>query len=402
MDFRDSEAEASFRARARAFLEAHAPEGLGGAYDESLDEARLVARSREWQCTLEAHGWAAILWPREHGGQGLGPVEQIIWNQELSRAGLGESIFVVGIGMAGPTLITHGSPEQKQRYLPPMLRGEEIWCQLFSEPGAGSDLAALATRAVRDGDAWVVTGQKTWCSGAHYADFGILLARSDPSVPKHAGITYFLLDMRSPGIEIRPLRQMTGGSHFNEVFLDGVRIPDAQRLGPEGAGWAAAMTTLVNERMAFMGLERLFAFETLLEHARARRDQLDDVLRDDVARLYGWVKSLELLNARVMTKLGRGVVPDAEGSVMKLLLARVISRGAEVGLRLLGPDRLRRRGPWQDQLLFAPSLHVAGGTDEVQKTTIAQRVLGLPREPRNDRDVPFERLPRGVRASSDS
>jgi acyl-CoA dehydrogenase len=396
MDFRDSEAEATFRAQARAFLDEHVPEDLGDVYDESVDEERLIVRSREWQRTLEGQGWAAILWPKEHGGQGLGPVEQIIWNQELSRAGLGESIFVVGIGMAGPTIIAHGSPEQKARYLPAMLRGEEIWCQLFSEPGAGSDLAALGARAVRDGDEWVVTGQKTWCSGAHYADFGILLTRTDPSVPKHAGITYFLLDMRSPGVEIRPLRQMTGGSHFNEVFLDGVRIPDAQRLGPEGAGWAAAMTTLMNERMAFMGLERLFAFETLLEHARTHRDRLDDVVRDDLARLYGWVKSLELLNARVMTKLGRGLVPDAEGSVMKLALARVISKGAEVGVRLLGPDVLRRRGPWQDQLLFAPSLHVAGGTDEVQKTTAAQRVLGLPREPRSDRDVPYESLPRAA------
>lgn len=399
MDFRDSESEARFRAEARAFLAEHAPTDLGDPFDESLDEGRLLARSREWQRTLRAHGWAAILWPREHGGRGLGPVEQVIWNQELSRSGLGESIFVVGIGMAGPTIIAHGSPGQQARYLPPMLGGDEIWCQLFSEPGAGSDLAALATRAVRDGDAWVVTGQKSWCSGAHYADLGILLARTDPSVPKHAGITYFVLDMRSPGVEIRPLRQMTGGAHFNEVFLEGVRVPDAQRLGPEGGGWAVAMTTLLNERMAFMGLERLFSFEALLEHARARRDELDAVAREELARLYGWVKTLELLNARVITKLGRGLVPDAEGSVMKLALGRLISEGAALGVRLLGADALRRRGPWQDQLLFAPSLHVAGGTDEIQKTTIAQRVLGLPREPRGDRDVPFEALPRSTRPS---
>ncbi|MEN8181094.1 MAG: acyl-CoA dehydrogenase family protein [Myxococcota bacterium] len=394
MDFRDSESEAAFRARARAFLAEHAPRDLGDPFDESVDEAALIKRSRAWQNTLEAHGWAAILWPEEHGGQGLGPVEQIIWNQELSRAGLGESIFVVGIGMAGPTLIAHGSREQQARYLPPMLRGDEIWCQLFSEPGAGSDLAALSTRAVREGDQWLVTGQKTWCSGAHYADFGILLTRTDPAVPKHRGITYFLLDLRVPGVEVRPLRQMTGGAHFNEVFLDAARIPDANRLGPEGGGWAATMTTLMNERMAFMGLERLFVFEALLEHARANPERLDGAMRDELARLYGWVKTLELMGARVMTKLGRGLVPDAEGSIMKLALARVLSKGGELGVRLLGEAALRRTGPWQDQHLFAPSLHVAGGTDEIQKTTAAQRVLGLPREPRPDRDVPFESLPR--------
>ena len=261
MDFSDSPREAAFRAEARAFLEAHRPARWRHPFEDGVDERELLASQKAWQRTLYEHGWAAVLWPREYGGRGAGPIEAIIWNQELARAGLGESIFVVGTAMAGPTIIAHGTPEQKQRYLPPLLRGDEIWCQLFSEPGAGSDLASLATRAVRDGDHWIVSGQKTWCSGGHYADFGILLARTDPTVPKHKGITYFLLDMRSPGIEVRPLRQMSGGAHFNEVFLNEVRVPDANRLGPENGGWAVAMTTLLNERMALGGTGGFFSME---------------------------------------------------------------------------------------------------------------------------------------------
>jgi len=394
MDFRDSEKEAAFRAEARAFLEANKPAKWAHPFDDDVDEHALLSGSKAWQSTLYENGWGAILWPRDFGGRGLGPIEAIIWNQELVRLGLGESIFVVGTAMAGPTIIAHGTPEQKSRYLEPLARGDEIWCQLFSEPGAGSDLAALSARAVRDGDDWVVSGQKTWCSGAHYADFGILLTRSDASVPKHAGITYFLLDMHAPGVEIRPLRQMSGGSHFNDVFLNDVRIPDANRLGPAGAGWGAAMTTLLNERMALGGTGGFFSFDDLAAFARANKERIDGVTRDQLARLYTWNKTLDLLNARVVTKLGRGVIPDAESSVMKLALGRILTLGAELGLRLAGPDVLQRVGPWQHQFLIAPSLHIAGGTDEIQKNVVAERVLGLPRESRVDRDVPFDEIPR--------
>jgi alkylation response protein AidB-like acyl-CoA dehydrogenase len=394
MDLRDSPHEAAFRAEARAFLEQHAPASLPDYFDDQIDAETYVGHSTAWQKKLYEHGWAAITWPREYGGRGLGPLEQIIWNQELTRAGLGDSLFLVAIGLAGPTIIAHGTDDQKRRYLGPMLQGEAMWCQLFSEPGAGSDLAALATRAVRDGDDWVVTGQKTWCSGAHYADFGILIARTDPSVPKHDGITYFLLDMHSPGVEVRPLRDMAGGNHFNEVFLNDVRVPDASRLGAVGAGWKVAMTTLMNERMAMGGFERLFSFEELTEHAGANRDRLDAATRDELARLYTWVRTLELLNARVVTKLGRGEAPIAESSVMKLSIARIVTKVCELGIRLLGPEALARRGPWQNRFLGAPAIHIAGGTDEIQKTLAAERVLGLPRESRADRDVPFDRLPR--------
>jgi len=396
VDFRDSEAEAAFRAEAVAFLREHAPRDLPDYFDDDadLDADAFLRVWRPWQRTLFEHGWASITWPAEHGGRGRGPIEQIIWNQELSRAGIGESLFVVGVGLAGPTIIAHGRDEQKRRFLEPMLRGDEIWCQLFSEPGAGSDLAALATRAVRDGDDWIVTGQKTWSSGAHYADFGILLARTDPAVPKHDGITYFLLDMKSPGIEVRPLRQMTGGCHFNEVFLHEVRVPDASRLGPEGGGWAAAMTTLMNERMAIGGIEGWFHFDEIAATAREQPERLDARMRDDLAKLYVWARTLELLNARVVTKLGHGEIPTAEASVMKLALARIYTRAGELGVELLGPGGLARRGHWQNRLLGAPAMHIAGGTDEVQKNVAAERVLGLPREARGDRDVPFADLPR--------
>ena len=303
-------------------------------------------------------------------------------------------MFMPGLCMAGPTIIAHGSEEQKQRHLGPLLRGEEVWCQLFSEPGAGSDLAGVACRAVREGDAWVLDGQKTWSSGAADADFGILLCRTDPTVPKHAGITYFLLPMKTPGVEVRPILQMNGADHFADVFLNGVRIPDSCRLGPVDGGWACAMTTLMNERMGMGGMET-FRFDDLAALARERGERVGPVLRDDLVKVWGWGKTLELLNARIVTKLGRGVMPDAESSVMKLAIARLMSEAADLGLRLQGPEALLRQGSWQNQFLFAPAMHVAGGTDEIQKNVAAERTLGLPKEPRADRDVAFEDLPRG-------
>ncbi len=396
MDFADSPREAVFRAEARAFLEEHAPERVPNPYREDTPEAQRAALpgARAWQRTLCEHGFAGLLWPAEHGGRGLGPIEQTIWNQELARFGLGESVFLGGVGMAGPTIIAHGTQAQCAEHLRPMLRGDLLWTQLFSEPGAGSDLVSLAARGVRDGDDWIISGQKTWSSFAHFADWGYLLVRTDPDAPKHRGITYFLVDMKSPGIDVRPLRQMTGAELFNEVFLEEVRLPDANRLGEAGGGWAVANTTLMYERMVMGGLDRQFSFDALVALARERPGLLDDVTRDQLAQLYTRLKSLELLNARIMTKLGRGENPSTEGSVMKLALARVYSQAAELGLRVQGDDALRGRGAWQRHFLEAPAFHIAGGTDEVQKNIAAERVLGLPRDPHDLRDVPFSQLPR--------
>jgi alkylation response protein AidB-like acyl-CoA dehydrogenase len=247
-----------------------------------------------------------------------------------------------------------------------------------------------------------VNGQKTWCSGAQHADFGILIARTDPKAPKHAGITYFLLDMKTPGIEVRPLVEMTGEARFNEVFLNDVRVPDSARLGAVGQGWAITQTTLLNERMAMAGLSSLLDWNALVALVKERgasgpgpRDEVAlALLRDELARVYAELKSLQLLNARVVTKLGRGQMPTAETSVMKLALARVMTRAAEAAMKALGPGALLRRGFWQNEFLFAPAWHIAGGTDQVQKNVCAERVLGMPRDPHDTKDVPFDQLPR--------
>lgn len=394
MDFNDSSSEAAFRAAAITFLDEHTPEDFG-SYTSGDDQELVFRQHKAWQQTLAAHGWGAVTWPEAYGGLGKGPIEQIIWNEELSKRGVGHSMLAVGIGMVGPTLIAHGTPEQKERFLQPLLRADETWCQLFSEPGAGSDLAGLATRAVRDGDDWIVSGQKTWCSGAQHNHFGILIARTDPSVPKHQGITYFLLDMNSPGIEVRPLIEMTGESHFNEVFLNDVRVPDRARLGPPGGGWGVAQTTLMNERLAMGGLSSLLRFDKLkalvLEESGGAPGELQ---RAELAEVYIQLRCLELLNARVVSKLGRGVIPTAESSVMKLALARMMTKANDLAMRALGPKALLRPGYWQNEYLFAPAFHIAGGTTEVQKNVCAERVLGLPREATGDRDIPFDQLPR--------
>jgi acyl-CoA dehydrogenase len=394
MDFRDSPTEAAFRAEATAFLAAHAPRSFRSYTTEGADMEEVFHEHVAWQKTLAAHGWGALGWPKPFGGRGLGPIEQIIWNEELTKRGAAHSMLAVGIGMAGPTLIAHGTEAQKQRYLAPLLQAEEVWCQLFSEPGAGSDLAALATRAVRDGDHWIVNGQKTWCSGAQHAQFGILIARTDPKTPKHQGITYFLLDMKMPGIEVRPLVEMTGEARFNEVFLAGVRVPDSARLGAVGQGWAITQTTLLHERMSMGGLSSLLDFDALRAFVLEQVGTPDPLLRDEVARVYVELKCLQLLNARVVTKLGRGQMPTAEASVMKLALARVMTRAAEAAMKAMGPRALLRRGFWQNEFLFAPAWHIAGGTDQVQKNVCAERVLGLPRDPHDPKDVPFDQLPR--------
>jgi acyl-CoA dehydrogenase len=402
MDFRDSPSEAAFRAEATAFLAEHAPARFRSYTTEGADMEEVFREHVAWQKTLAAHGWGALTWPRAYGGRGLGPIEQIIWTEEPTKRGAAHSMLAVGIGMAGPTLIAHGSEAQKERYLAKLLHAEEVWCQLFSEPGAGSDLASLATRAVRSGSDWIVNGQKTWCSGAQHAEFGILIARTDPKAPKHQGITYFLLDMSAPGIEVRPLVEMTGEARFNEVFLSDVRVPDSARLGEIGQGWSITQTTLLNERMAMSGLSSLLDFaallslvkETLDGTAMAGDEGSRALLRDDLARVYTELKSLELLNARVVTKLGRGQMPTAESSVMKLALARVMTRAADTAMKAMGPAALSRRGFWQNEFLFAPAWHIAGGTDQVQKNVCAERVLGMPRDPHDTKDVPFDQLPR--------
>jgi acyl-CoA dehydrogenase len=392
MSVDESEHLASIRAEARAWLEENWP-----AFNEEYpDRGRYDPdRARAWQKRLAAGGWGAPSWPAEYGGRGFGPLEATVWGEEKARAGATIPFNVVGFGMAGPTIISHGSEEQKQRYLPTLLGGDEIWCQLFSEPGAGSDLASLATKAVRDGDDWIVTGQKVWSSSAHDADWGLLLARYDFDAPKHKGLIYLLADMGSPGIEVRPLKQMDGGQHFNEVFLNEVRVPHARRLGEPGDGWRIAITTLMHERMSIGSATGgyIFAFERLQQIAKQRGT--DEVARDHLARVYTQKRILELLNARILAKIGRGQIPDAEGSIVKLVLANLVTQTATVGMRLLGSDgAIMGDGGVQSAFLGAPAFHIGGGTDEIQKNLIGERVLGLPKDPSPDKDVPFGSLAR--------
>ncbi len=406
MDFDDTPEEAGFRTEARTWLEGHAPVKGGpddfstGYLERTMDPADFMARARSWQQLLVDEGWAGITWPKAHGGRGGTSMQSVIWGQEANNFGVSLNSFAVGIGMAGPTILRHGTDAQKDRFLRPMLRGEEIWCQLFSEPDAGSDLANVATRAVLDGDEWVVTGQKVWTSGAGEADWGILLARTDPSQPKHRGITYFLVDMKSPGFDIRPLTQMTGSEHFSEVFLDEVRIPAENVLGDVNGGWGCAITTLSNERGLIAGANRSSDTVALIGLARKRGRSDDPVLRQKLVDCWIRQQIQRYHGFRLQTALSKGVPPGPETSVMKLFAAEYLRRLGDTALELLGPEGmlLADDAPagteWQARFLYAPSIRIAGGSNEVQRNIMGERVLGLPREPSTDRDVAFRDLGR--------
>jgi alkylation response protein AidB-like acyl-CoA dehydrogenase len=395
MDFDDTPEEAAFRAEARAWLESHAQlrsedadvsRHYHTAVVDDASEAAHVARCKRWQRTLYDGGWAGITWPKEHGGRGGSPMEAMVFAQEQAAFDVSTGVFSVGIGMAGPTIIVHGTDAQKDRWLGPLLRGDEIWCQLFSEPGAGSDLAGLSTRAVRDGDDWVVNGQKVWTSGAHYSDLGILLARTDPDAPKHRGITYSVVDMRTPGIDVRPLRQITGRAHFNEVFLTDVRVPSGNVIGEVDRGWDVARTTLANER-ALIGGGGGMAFGDLVRLARELERDRDPVSRQELADAFIRFEVLRYLGYRVQTAISQRRMPGAESSVLKLAYSRHVARTGDLALRLEGARGVLLAGAphhgfWQQQFLNQWGIRIGGGTDEVQRNVIGERVLGLPREPR--------------------
>jgi alkylation response protein AidB-like acyl-CoA dehydrogenase len=405
MDFEETEEEKAFRAEVRAWLAQHAKRRVaGGPSDHSYvpgersAEADLehVESCKRWQRTLHEGGWAGITWPVEAGGRGGAGWQQRIFNEEQAKFDVAVGAFAVGIGMAGPTIIAWGTEAQKRRFLPPMLRGDEIWCQLFSEPGAGSDLAGLRTRAERDGDEWIVNGQKVWTSGAHYSDWGLLLARTDPDVPKHKGITAFILDMRAPGVDVRPLRQITGAAHFNEVFFTDARIPDTHRIGGVGEGWRVANTMLSNERALIGGGGRV-SFRDLVELARSCGRAGDALVRQELARSYTRLQLIKWLGWRARSRKDQGLGPEA--SVLKLAASRRLEADGNLVLALQGASAVladgdaRHDGYWQQQFLMQWSSRIGGGTEQVQRNVIGERVLGLPGEPRVDKDVPFRDLP---------
>jgi alkylation response protein AidB-like acyl-CoA dehydrogenase len=397
VDFDDTPEEAVFRAEARAWLDAHAvPKGHPDdfsllLFDPSADWVEFVARTRSWQRQLFDAGWAGISYPKEYGGRGGTTMQELIFAQESGRYGVHSGSFMVAHTMVGPAILAFGTQAQRDRHLEATLRGDDIWCQLFSEPGAGSDLASLSTRAVRDGDRWVVNGQKVWTSNAEDAQWGILLARTDPAASPHRGITYFLVDMASPGIEVRPLLQITGESHFSEVFLTDVSIPPDGVLGGEdgvGQGWPAAMHTLANERNMIGSASFERDTEGLWAMARARGLDADPVVRQQLARLHTDTQLLRYLGYRAQTAFSRGEAPGPEASLLKLLYGRYLRTAMGVGVTLSGPAGVAdaRSGSWEayfaHRLVWSAHTSIAGGTDEVQRNIIGERVLGLPREPR--------------------
>jgi len=356
---------------------------------------------RAYLAALAPGGWAVPTWPPSLGGRGATPAEAGVIAEELARFDVPDLYpYLVGLHVAGPTLLSVASTEQRDRWLPAIATGAEIWCQLFSEPGAGSDLANVGARAERDGDTWRVSGQKVWTSRGAYAQRGFLLARTDPDVPKHTGITAFCLDMAAPGVDVRPLRQMNGDAHFSEVFLDGVPVADEDRIGEPGRGWAVARTGLANERGALgavsggtgVSATRLVS----LLHARGRAT--DPVLRSRVAAMHAAGEVARLTRARARARAEAGQVPGPEGSGAKLRASATFKTSVDVALALLGPAGVAGADPpadeWQTLFLTAPSISIRGGTDEIQRNIVGEHVLGLPAEPRVDVERPWSEVPR--------
>ena len=393
MDLNDTPEQASYRAEARAWLEANkdqAPPRSGSSEDTAYTDAR-----RAWQGKLAEAGLAAVTWPEEFGGRGLGPIEQVTVNQEISRAQVPGILDVIGIGMLGPCLIAHGSEEQKTRYLGPMLHGDEVWCQMFSEPSAGSDLAAVQTRAREDEDgAWVLNGQKVWTTNAQFASFGLLLARTDADVPKHKGLTMFVVPMDAPGVTVRGLRQISGEAEFNEVFFDDVKLAADAVVGGVGNGWGTALTVLMYERLTIGFGSEGFGSPTRLaetvagdEAARSDTDarhRLGEVITELLAVRYN--------GYRALTALARGQIPGPEAGLAKVTMVNAAIAATDLGADVVGPDALSSESDWSYLISFLPGLKSAGGTEAILRNTIGERVLGLPTEPRLDKGVPFSEL----------
>jgi alkylation response protein AidB-like acyl-CoA dehydrogenase len=413
MDFDDTPEEAAFRGEARAWLDVNAePLSAGERREAPIGvagrDSELLLRARAWQARKADAGWACLTWPVDYGGRGATPIQSVIFGQEEARYRVPPNLFTVGQGMLGPTIMAHGSEAQKQRYLPPMLRADEIWCQLFSEPAAGSDLAGLRMSAVREGESWSLSGQKIWTSGAHYSKWGMVLTRTDPDAPKHAGITYFIVDMESAGISIRPIRQINGASDFNEVFFDAARVPDANRVGAVNDGWRCALTTLMNERLVLGGGAGYGpGVRELIQLARETRwngrPALEDAaVRQRIADLYVRAVGLEHARKRAWTALSRGQTPGPENAIGKLVGAPLRQELARFALSLQGSAGACSDAAaqplgaiFQETYLYAAGLRLAGGSDEILRNIIAERVLGLPGEPRMDKALAFRDVPVG-------
>ena len=407
MDFNDTPEEAKFRKEAYEWLKANAPlkEGPKDGWRAASEEEGLK-EVKVWQKKLHEAGWACMHWPKAYGGRESTPIERVIWGQEVSKFKVPGGYLEIGQGMAGPVMMMYATDEQKERYLPPLATGEEIWCQLFSEPAAGSDVAGIKTKAELDGDTWTINGQKVWTSGAHYSDYAILVTRSDFNAPKHKGLTYFFLDMKSPGIEVRPIRQITGGANFNEVYFTDVKIPDSQRLGEVGDGWKVALTTLMNERLAVgdaSGVDFQEIFELTKESDFNGENAISNGgVREKLADWYCEYAGLKYTKMRNISALSRGDTPGPDASITKIVSANKLQDIANFGMDLMdnasiikSDDKDDIRALFQGSLLGAPLIRIAGGTDEILRNIIAEQVLGMPQDVRVDKTVPFNEIPSG-------
>ncbi|MGQ9572800.1 MAG: acyl-CoA dehydrogenase family protein [Dehalococcoidia bacterium] len=396
MDFRDTPEEAAFRQEVRDFIAREAPKIEGGAEGDLISNyAQVFVQSQGWFKKLAERGWIAPAWPKEYGGAGMTVIQQFIFNEEMAESRAPRPLhLIIGVGMAGPTLIVHGTEEQKKFYLPRILSGQDIWCQGFSEPEAGSDLASLRCRAVRDGDDYVINGQKIWTSVAHLSKWMLCLARTNPDVPKHQGITYFIVDMKLPGIEVRPLVNMAGGHEFNEVFLENVRVPKANIIGEENRGWYAAMSTLDFERSAIgsaIGLRQTVQdiVRYASEHAEDGTSMLgrNPALRYELADRYLETEVGRMLSYRVVSLQSKGLIPNYEAAMIKLYNMELDQRVARTGMNVLGPySQLERGSKWTalkgrlaHMYLRSVGSTIETGTSEIQRNIIATRGLGLPR-----------------------
>jgi alkylation response protein AidB-like acyl-CoA dehydrogenase len=397
VDLDDTQEQAAYRAQVRSWLEEHKSEapvldGPGALQDES----EIIAARRAWQGKLAEGGLAGVTWPKDFGGQGLGPIEQVICNQEIAKAKVPGILDAIGVGMLGPTIIAHGTDEQKTRYLGAMLHGDEVWCQLFSEPAAGSDLAAVQARArLQDDGSWKLSGQKVWTTNAQFASYGLLLARTDADVPKHKGLTMFIVQIDAPGVTVRGLRQISGEAEFNEVFFDDVAIAADAVVGGVGNGWGTALTTLMFERVTIglgsegMGYNSNRFAQAIAGDADARRDH---EVRHTLGEIASELLAVRFTGYRTLSALQKGQVPGPESGLAKITIVSGAIKAGDLIADVLGPDALAEDGEWAYMISFLPGLKSAGGTEEILRNTIGERVLGLPPAPRLDKGIPFSEL----------
>ena len=401
MDFNDTKDEAAFRAEAHAFLAQHLDPKGEKPLRQRIDGHEYLRRAKDWQAVKAKAGYAQITWPKEIGGRGGTSMQQVIWNQEEGKFDAPTGPFTIGLGMCVPTVIAFGSDAHKKRFVGPALTGEEIWCQLFSEPAAGSDVAGVKTRAVKDGDEWVINGQKVWTTGAHVSDYGILLTRTDPKAVKHKGLTMFIVNMKDAAVETRPIHQASGGREFNEVYFTDLRVPDSDRLGEVGQGWKVAIVTLMNERLAVGGSPGP-DWDEIMDYAREQGTLSDAAFRAKLADWYVAAQGYKLTKFRTQTALSKGETPGPESSIGKIITANHLQDICNSAIEMQDhygimndTDTMPHDALFQNSFMWAPGLRIAGGTDEILKNIIAERVLGLPQDTRVDKNVPFDELKQG-------